>query len=85
MSLVPIQKAFDASCRSSAYIFLCPHLNFPVIMQYASLKLLAEINDVASVLSLLKLQCFNDFECGVNEEHAAARGSDVLLRLSSPR
>ena len=39
-------------------------------MQYNSLKLLAEINDVDSVLSLLKLQYFDDFECGVHEESA---------------
>ena len=70
MSLIPIQKAFDASRRSSAYIFLCPHRNFPVIMQYESLKLLAEINDVDSVLSLLRRYDFDGFECGVHEGHA---------------
>ena len=39
-------------------------------MQYASLKLLAEINDVFSVLSLLMMHSFDDFECSVHEEHA---------------
>ncbi len=70
MSLIPIRKAFDASTRNSAYIFLCPHRNFPVIMQYQSLHLLADINDVDSVLSLLEMHDFDDFECGVYENHA---------------
>ena len=70
MSLIPIRKAFDASTRNSAYIFLCPRRNFPVIMQYDSLKLLAKINDVASVLSLLRMYDFDDFECGACEENA---------------
>lgn len=70
MSLIPIQKAFDASNRSSAYIFFCVHRKFPVIIQYNSLKLLAEINNVYSVSSLLTRHDFDDFECGVYEERA---------------
>ena len=73
MSLIAIQKAFDVSSRNSAYIFFCPYREFPVIMQYTSLKLLAEINGVASVLSLLTMYSFDDFECGVYESHAVGQ------------
>ena len=70
MSLIPILKAFDASSRSESYVFFCPYRKFPVIMQYASLKLFAEINGVCSVPSLLMMHSFDDFECSVHEEHA---------------
>ena len=70
MSLIPILKAFDASSRSESYVFFCPYRKFPVIMQYASLKLFAEINGVCSVPSLLMMYSFDDFESGVHEEHA---------------
>ena len=67
MSLIPIRKAFDTSTRSSAYIFSCPHRKFPVIMQYESLKSLAEINDMRPVRLLLERQDFDSIECGVSE------------------
>lgn len=70
MKLIPIRKAFDASNCGSAYIFLCPYRKFLVIMQYKSLKLLSEINGVASVQALLTKKDFDDFESGVCEGNA---------------
>ena len=69
MSLIPLRKAFDASTRSSAYIFLCSLRKFPVIMQYKSLKLFSEINGIDSVQSLLRMKDFDNLECGVYEEN----------------
>ena len=69
MKLIPIQKAFDTSNRSSSYIFLCPYRSFPIIISYQSLSLLADINSVSSVVSLLDMYDFDDFECGVSEDN----------------
>ena len=76
MNLIPIQKAFDASSYYSAYIFSCPYRNFPVIISYPSLNLLAEINKIKPVLSLLdkhELEFFDKIECGVHEDRVIGK------------
>ena len=73
MRLIPIQKAFDVSSRNSAYIFSCPHRNFPIIISYQSLNLLAEINNIDTALSLLEVnkpEFFDAFELGVSYDCA---------------
>lgn len=56
MKFLPVQKAFDASTNSSAYIFSCPYRSFPVVFPYVSLFRLAKELGVKEPPSLLEIQ-----------------------------
>lgn len=56
MRFLPIQKAFDASSNSSAYIFSCPLRSFPVIFPYVFLVRLAKELRVKEPPLLLEIQ-----------------------------
>ena len=56
MAFLPVQKAFDASSFSSAYIFSCPLRSFPVIFPYVFLVRLAKDLRVKDPPLLLEIQ-----------------------------
>lgn len=62
MRFLPIQKAFDASSNSSAYIFSCPLRSFPVIFPYVFLVRLTKELGVKEPLSLLEIQDLDFFD-----------------------
>jgi len=56
MPFLPVQKAFDASSNSSAYIFSCSLRSFPVVFPYVFLVRLAKELGVKEPPSLLEIQ-----------------------------